>query len=233
MSCSFAHYDGSYVLGALSPAERQGFEEHLSGCDECSRSVRELAGLPGLLARVDPQVLASPPIGEPVPDTLLPALVQEVRRVQRRRALVTAGLAAAAAVVVVVGALAVTGGFDDAGAPAAAPPTSRTAPSGGHSMLQVGRVPVSANLALTGVLWGTKLDLTCTYSGGGEYGTPPPQTYAMFVHTRDGHVEQVATWRALPGKTMRLAAATAANRTDITSVEVRTASGKAVLRLVA
>ena len=37
MSCEFAHQDGAYVLGALSPAERREFEQHLAGCDECAR----------------------------------------------------------------------------------------------------------------------------------------------------------------------------------------------------
>ena len=30
MTCEHAHLDGSYVLGALSPAERQRFEQHLA-----------------------------------------------------------------------------------------------------------------------------------------------------------------------------------------------------------
>jgi hypothetical protein len=55
----------------------------------------------------------------------------------------------------------------------------------------------------------------------------------MFVVTNDGQVEQVATWRALPGKTMRLAAATAANREDIRSVEIRLMTGEPLLRLEA
>ncbi len=234
MTCEFAHLDGSYVLGALSPAERQEFEAHLAGCQECARSVRELAGLPGLLAKVDPAVLADPPAPDPLPDTLLPALVQHVRRSQRRRVLITVGAAAAAALVVIAGSLAVEGVRGDDRSPGAAPPgTGIAAPPAGHSMVQVGNVPVSASLALTGVLWGTRIDLTCSYTGGGEYGTPPSQTYAMFIHTRGGQVLEVATWRALPGKTMRLEAATATSRTDITSVEVRTADGKPVLKLAA
>jgi hypothetical protein len=235
MSCDFAHHDGSYVLGALSPVERKEFELHLAGCEECARSVRELAGLPGLLARVDPDVLTSPPVAEPLPETLLPALVAHVRRAQRRRWYVSAGAATAAAVAVAVGALGVTGEFSSDRTPSAVPasPGASLTPAG-QVMAPIGHVPLSANLALTGVLWGTRLDLTCSYSGGGEYGTPPvQQTYAMFVHTRDGRVEQVATWRALPGKTMRLAAATATSRQDIASVEVRTASGRPVLKLVA
>ncbi|MEO7350524.1 MAG: zf-HC2 domain-containing protein [Marmoricola sp.] len=235
MSCDFSRRDGSYVLGSLSPAERQEFEQHLAGCAVCAQSVRELAGLPGLLARIDPDVLASPPVGEPVPETLLPALIRQVGRTQRRRFLATAGLAAAAAVAVVVGSLAVAGvlGGDDSPPAAAPPPSSTTALPVGQTMLPIGHVAVRGNLAFTSVLWGTKLDLTCTYSGGGEYGTPPMQTYAMFVRSTDGRVQQVASWRGLPGRTMRLAAATATSRQDITSVEVRTQSGRTVLKLVA
>lgn len=231
MSCEFAHQDGSYVLGALSPAERQEFERHLAGCDACSRSVRELAGLPGLLARVDPAVLTAPLVTEPLPESLLPTLVQHARRTQRRRVLLITAAAAVVAALLVLGAFAVTRGLDGGQAPAAAPSTQTATPPVGLSMSPIGHVPVSANLALTGVLWGTRLELTCSYTGGGEYGTPPPQSYTMFVHTRDGKDEQVASWRGLPGRTMHLAAATAQSRTDITSVVVRNSSGRAVLRL--
>lgn len=99
MSCEFAHLDGAYVLGALSPAERVAFKQHLAGCEECSRSVAALAGLPGLLGRVDAEVLEEMPVEEP-PPTLLPALLREVRSRRRRRTVTTAGLAAAAALVV-------------------------------------------------------------------------------------------------------------------------------------
>ena len=42
------------MLGALSPAERREFEEHLAGCTTCQAAVSELAGLPGLLGQVAP-----------------------------------------------------------------------------------------------------------------------------------------------------------------------------------
>ena len=60
MSCELADRDGAYVLGSLSPTERKEFEQHLAGCKECARNVRQLAGLPGLLARVDRAVLEDP-----------------------------------------------------------------------------------------------------------------------------------------------------------------------------
>jgi hypothetical protein len=53
----------------------------------------------------------------------------------------------------------------------------------------------------------------------------------MIVHKRDGSSQQVATWRALPGRTMRLSAATAAGLADLTWVEVRTETGRPVLKL--
>ena len=51
----YASWDGAYVLGALSPADRRAYEEHLRDCDECVRSLSELAGLPGILGRVVPE----------------------------------------------------------------------------------------------------------------------------------------------------------------------------------
>jgi hypothetical protein len=30
--CAYEMWDGSYVLGSLSPAERREFEAHLDGC---------------------------------------------------------------------------------------------------------------------------------------------------------------------------------------------------------
>ncbi len=125
MSCEFAHDDGAYVLGALSPTERSAYQAHLAGCDECTRAVQELAGLPGLLARVPADVLEQPD-PEPLPETMLPALVREVQRAQRRRTWTMVGTAAAAAVIVGGGSLAVglNVGDDDA-PPSAAPPVGQ------------------------------------------------------------------------------------------------------------
>ncbi len=42
----FADWDSAYVLGALSPAERREYEEHLETCETCRRSVAELVADP-------------------------------------------------------------------------------------------------------------------------------------------------------------------------------------------
>ena len=77
-SCPLAHSDAAYVLGALSPAERLEYERHLPTCASCRRSVAQLAGMPGLLARVPVESVEEPIVAEPVPPTVLPALVAQV-----------------------------------------------------------------------------------------------------------------------------------------------------------
>lgn len=42
-------WDAAYVLGSLSATDRALFESHLEGCDACTRSLADLAGLPGVL----------------------------------------------------------------------------------------------------------------------------------------------------------------------------------------
>lgn len=229
MSCDFGHQDGVYVLGALSSSERMAFEQHLADCPGCARAVRQLAGLPGLLARVDASVLESVPAAVPVPETLLPRLVADVRRSRRRRGVVTGTVAAAALLVAGVVPVAVSHTLSDE------PP--QAAPAGlpsGRTMVALGGAPVRATIAFDSVAWGTRLDLACTYAPRpDQYALPEVATYVLVVMTRDGRTEQVGTWRSIGGRTMRLAAATSVRRADIASVEVRTTSGRRVLELTA
>jgi anti-sigma factor RsiW len=63
----FSLYGAAYVLGALSPADRREFEDHLKVCATCASSVSELAGLPGLMSKVSLDQLteeAEPPAGD-------------------------------------------------------------------------------------------------------------------------------------------------------------------------
>ncbi len=233
MSCDFAHDDAAYVLGALSPGGRLDFERHLDACEDCTRAVRELAGLPGLLGRVDASILEHPPADEPLPDTLLPSLSREVRRTRRRRALVAVGSAAAALVAVIVPVVAWQAGGDS---PSTEVPVTNPSPDGlvARDMDPVGDVPVRASLTMEEVTWGTRLGLTCTYDPDSVgHQLPPAVDYTLFVRTRDGRAERVGSWRSVGGKTMQLMAATAAGRDDIASVEVRTPDGRVVLRLPA
>ncbi|MET1059557.1 MAG: zf-HC2 domain-containing protein [Nocardioides sp.] len=229
MTCAFGHDDGAYVLGALSPTDRKAFEDHLSTCADCQKAVRELAGLPGLLSRVDASVLESADDDEPVPAGVLPALLRDVRRERRRRTWLAVGAAAAAAVVVATATFTVTRLNDTGDGTSANPSATSSSTTTGRPMAPVGDVTgVQATLDVASVAWGTKLELTCSYEGK-EYDAP--EGYALVVRTRDGHSERVATWKSLPGRTMRLAAATATSRSDIASVEMQTMDGLPVLEL--
>ena len=222
MTCDMAQLDGAYVLGALAPEERLAFERHLPTCPACSASVRDLAGLPGLLAQVSSDVATSPPEPDPVPETLLPALVAEVRRQQHRRRWV-AGLVAAAAVVVIGVASLVAVTADDGPAPEPLPVA--------QPMVPIDQDAVEASVALTPVGWGTKLDLTCSYDVPADDGhTYGPPVYTLVVRTAEGS-EQVASWKGLPGKTMHLTGATALTTDEILAVEVQDADGHALLEL--
>ena len=163
MSCDFAHHDGAYVLGALSPAERQEFEQHLAGCAECSRAVRELAGLPGLLARVDASVLRARPATSRCPTRCCPASSRDVRADAGVARVLTGAVggrgAVVAGVVPVVVASTLSGGTSQTAAPAAT-----ATPPAGRTMIALGGAPVRATVALDPVAWGTRLDLVCTYA---------------------------------------------------------------------
>ncbi len=219
MSCRLSHLDGCYVLGALSPTEHSEFERHLLQCAECSRAVDEIAGLPALLALV-PAEDADRQGGDP-PRTLLPGLVRRVRRSTRRRAAAVATVAAAGGAVLTVAGLSFSHAFERGAVTAEAPGTGAAAAVSTRWQTTDDAGPVTADVTLTDVAWGTRLDLTCTWRPVGDAAALHEEVYVLVVRTREGSTEQVGTWQALPGRTMQLTAATAARVADITGVEVR------------
>jgi hypothetical protein len=227
----FVLYDAPYVLGALSPADRREFEDHLKVCDACAGAVAELAGLPGLMSRVSIDQLTA--AAEPVPQMLLPSLARAVRRERRTRRLLVGAAGAAAACLIGVGAVAITRPDSPTREPATSSATSSASPVSGTANLVMTAVvpsPVTATARLVDVAWGTRIDLTCTYSSGEPYptsGTP----YAMVVIDRSGAAQQVATWNALPNRELTVTGASSRLRRDITAVEIRTLTGQTILRL--
>lgn len=199
----FATFDAAYVLGALSPEDRQRFEQHLRTCDRCAASVRDLAGLPGLLARVDAPA-ALPDIGSPPPD-LLPTVLRRVRRGRRIRTAVTS-VSAALAVSACV-ALAVV--------------ASAPSPSPGIAMTALGQFPVRADARLDAFDWGTQVDMSCSYTGDRSSGE-----YVLVAISRSGVETQLATWKAVPDNTARIVIGTALKRTDLAALEVRGGAGR-------
>ena len=61
MTCQTAVSLGVYVLGAADTFERLRVEAHLPGCAACRAELARLAPLPGLLARVPPDLRPASP----------------------------------------------------------------------------------------------------------------------------------------------------------------------------
>jgi hypothetical protein len=108
---------GVYVLGAIDPAERAMVDAHLQTCRECRDELAGLAGLPALLARVNPdeisRICADDTVGSSVPAAVavedrapgeLVGTVLDLAEARRRRGRWRIA-AAAAAVVVIAGGL--------------------------------------------------------------------------------------------------------------------------------
>ncbi|MCB0908129.1 MAG: zf-HC2 domain-containing protein [Nocardioidaceae bacterium] len=218
----FGHDDAAYVIGALGPDERRAFEGHLEHCEDCARAVRDLAGVPGLLTRLDESAYLDLGDVPAIPDTMLPALLARVRRERwRSRWAAIGGLAAAVALAVALGVTALAGG-DEPKAPVTAP---------AQAMTPVHQDELTATVALEQVAWGTKMHLACTEIpesvADDDHGS-----YALVVRTTDGVSEQVALWRGLPGRTAQLDAATDADRDQIAELQVVVAdTGTPVLTL--
>jgi anti-sigma factor RsiW len=83
----YARLDAAYLLGALDAEDHLAYEAHLAICPRCRAGLAEISASPSLLAGLDESVFAAPPevAPTPVPDTLLPRLLQAAGRERARR----------------------------------------------------------------------------------------------------------------------------------------------------
>jgi hypothetical protein len=237
----FAQWDAAYVLGALSPAERREFEEHLASCPPCQAGVSELAGIPGLLAQVSPADAAMLSLAvdnqvesgesssssdaeaelvEPGPPaSLLPKMLEVAARTRRRR-IVAAVAGVAAALVLVIGGVAAATGL---------------LPLRPESPQRVAFAPVvpSAITAVADVIPGedgTQINVECVYA---EVNDPRPggghENYSIFVVDRAGHASDIKDWPATPNKQMRPSGTTPLEVSQIADLEIRQADTNEVL----
>jgi hypothetical protein len=227
----FAQWDAAYVLGALSPAERREFEEHLASCPSCKAEVSELAAVPGLLAQVSPadaamlamaddstveytetpESSAAPAeVIEGPPPSLLPKMIKKVRARRRRMVAAVAGIAAAA--VLVLGGIAVSAGLLPLG------------PQDPQRVAFSAVVP-SAMTAVADVIpmeSGTEIKVECQY---GEISDPTPgsgqENYSIYVVDRAGNASEIKEWPVTPNKQMRPSGTTPLKVSEIADLEIR------------
>ncbi|TYB40858.1 anti-sigma factor family protein [Actinomadura chibensis] len=183
---------GSYVLGALDPAERAGLEAHLADCPACRDELAGLAGLPAMLGRVDEAQLAE--LAGPPPELLdgLLARAADRRRgrLGRRPGAGWAPLAVAACLLLVVGAL--FGGFvrpsgsQDTAEPPERPP-SASAGSAERITAENPASNVKGYVLLKKRQWGTEVELHLA-------GVPKGSHCKLLVIARDGRRDALGSW---------------------------------------
>ena len=223
MRCTQTAEAGAYVLGALPPAERSAYERHIAACVTCRNEVAELAGLPGLLGRLDADTAAS--IGQPegAPEKLLHTVLASARteRVRlRRRHMRERGfiMLAAACLAVVVGA-----GVSTMSIPAAPPPVLGAMTPTGQGE------PVNALLGY----WadpkgGTEIRMTCNYAVDSGHSPADSTRLWLWVYPRDGGPgKSLWWWDAGPGDRDTIFTETDLRMDQIGRFEVR--DGSAVL----
>ena len=214
--------DAAYVLGSLSPSERQAYEQHLTLCSKCRASVGRLAGLPGLLATTSPADVG--PGSAPIPDTLLPRLLVTAARERRRRVLLS-GLAGAAAAAVI--ALVVV--LVQRPAPGA-PPVSVAEPAQAQPVAMTPLVagPMDVSLQLSDKQWGTSVVVHCAYQGGHQSGLG----YQLVAFDPAGKQQSLGWWTSVPGSGTTVTTASSLHLKDISRLEVRLPDGKPLLYAV-
>lgn len=202
----YREWDVAYVLGSLSPAEREEYEEHLSTCDECSAAVASFEGMPAILSAV-PREQAVELLDSPAEADVMPGLARAARAARRRaRIRIGAALVGAAAVGAVLAIF--------LRAPDPAPQAFQT------TFTQTVPSPVTASVKLVEEPWGTRIDIKCDYAKPAS-GQGRSLGYSLFVVDSAGNATQVGTWNAGPGTSMTPTATTEVPRANITRIEIR------------
>ncbi len=183
---------GVYVLGAIDPAERSLVDAHLVTCRDCRDELAGLAGLPALLARVNPDEIsritsddAVRTVTDDQPPGELIGTVLDLAAARRRRTR-WRFMAAAAAVVAIAGGL--FGGLSSI-------TTTRTvaipvSPGGTHweTVETASAVTgASASVAYSHELWGDAFEVLVDH-------IPVGTTCQLWVVHSNGTRTQVAAW---------------------------------------
>ena len=186
---------GVYVLGAIDPAERALVDTHLVTCQDCRDELAGLAGLPALLARVNPDEISRICADDTVragtyagaddrPPEELIGTVLDLAEARRRRTR-WRFLAAAAAVVAIAGGL--FGGLSSITTTRTVPVPVSPAGTNWETVEATGSGGVSASVAYSHELWGDAFEVLVDK-------IPVGTTCQLWVVHPDGTRTQVAAW---------------------------------------
>jgi hypothetical protein len=216
----FAFDDAAYLLGGLEPADRQAYERHTASCSTCQQSLSELSGLPAVLAQVDPASLDT--LGsEPLPESLLPRLLAEVRRHRARRAVRTATTGFLVACLLAVLAFGGVRYWSDTHRP--------------QTLVMQAVGPDAAGIYATVRLLGdganTRIQLDCGYHSNTATNYPGEASYQMVVFNRAGMKRELGSWTPQPGEDVEITRESPWRRQALSRIEISNNTGEVVLRL--
>jgi hypothetical protein len=182
---------GVYVLGAIDPAERSLVDAHLTTCRDCRDELAGLAGLPALLARVNPDEVSRicaddavrSALYEPAPPALLGTVLDlaEARRRRNRWRF----LSAAAAVVVIAAGL--FGGLRSIGGSTTVVKVPAAANAWETAEATSQLTGAYASVAYSEELWGHAFEVLVEH-------IPIGTTCELYVVHPDGSRTEVAAW---------------------------------------
>jgi hypothetical protein len=184
---------GVYVLGAIDPAERALVDAHLVTCRDCRDELAGLAGLPALLARVNPDEISRICADDTVrtvtddrPPGELIGTVLDLAAARRRRTRWRYAAAAAAAVVAIAGGL--FGGLSSISTTRAVPVPVPGKNIHWETVQATSSVTgASASVAYSHELWGDAFEVLVDH-------IPVGTTCQLMVVHPDGTRTQVASW---------------------------------------
>jgi len=182
---------GVYVLGAIDPAERSLVDSHLLTCRDCRDELAGLAGLPALLARVNPDEISRICADDTVrtasddrPPGELIGTVLDLAEARRRRTR-WRFLAVAAAVVAIAGGL--FGGLSSIGTRTVVVPFSAGHGSWENVQATSKITGATASISYSHELWGNAFQVLVDHIAVGT-------TCQLWVVHPDGTRTQVAAW---------------------------------------
>lgn len=187
---------GVYVLGAIDPAERALVDAHLPTCRECRDELAGLAGIPALLARVNPEEIErigatkdgqGGPVDEQAPPELI-GTVLDLAAARRRRS-VWRYLGAAVAAVALAGG--VFGGLAVTRSPA--PPVAAEMPFlPGNTSWEMASGTSTTSDAHASISYGA--EHWGTIVAAQTWNIPLGTTCELYVVHQDGTKTQVMSW---------------------------------------
>ena len=224
----YRDWDAAYVLGALSYEERKEYEAHLAQCPTCSSSLALLAGIPGILGKIDSQTAialvdgaAVASEGERWDDSIFIKKLASRAAKAQRTSRIRQSLIAAAVLVICISMGVTTGVLVHAknGQPTPASPAATAAWHLTNLQPQI----MSAALRITSKKWGTHFDWDCTYSKDAA-SWPATTRYNLVITDASGRKTTIASWSPSGGIAKGLSATTALSVSQIKMLEV-TVSG--------